>query len=167
MRKSALGATEMSRKLQSQLTFSAIKKDYGQISYHISDRILTIHNNYSIGYYNGEQGVVTGISEDDVTVTFEDGNIVLISNKDLKDMTLSYAMTIHKSQGAEYDNVIILLPASANMMCSKNLLYTAVTRAKKKVVIISQREQLKRTVERLQNPRNSELPLLMKQKQLA
>lgn len=165
MRKSALGSTEMSRKLQSQLTFSAIKKDYGQISYHINDRVLTIHNNYSIGYYNGEQGIVTGISEDDVTITFEDGNIVLIPNKDLKDMTLSYAMTIHKSQGAEYDNIIILLPTTANMMCSKNLLYTAVTRAKKKVVIISQRGQLKRTVERLQKPRNSELPLLLKQKQ--
>lgn len=163
MRKSMLGSIEMGLKLQGQLTFASnLKKDYGKITFHIGDKVLTVHNNYSAGYYNGEQGVVTGISEDGILITFDDGSMIDVSNSELSDVMLSYAMTIHKSQGAEYENVIIVLPASADIMCSKNLLYTAVTRAKKRVIIISQRGQLKRTVCKMQRPRNSELSELIR-----
>ena len=75
-------------------------------------------------------------------VTFEDGRITEYSREDAKQMMLSYAITIHKSQGSEFDVVVIPIIAGAGSILTRNLLYTAVTRAKQMVVLVGSRKNL-------------------------
>ena len=92
-------------------------------------------NNPEKGYYNGDVGYISKVESDTLTVMIQDQQIE-ISSGNLDDVKLAYAMTIHKSQGSEFPVVIISLPNSG--MLKRNLLYTAVTRAKSKVIIVQQ-----------------------------
>lgn len=113
------------------------EKKFGSKTYRIGDKILMLNNNYAEGYFNGDLGTVESISDDAMTVCLLDKHIKL-SNDLMEDVSLAYAMSIHKSQGSEFRNVIVALPYQPTSMLKRNLLYTAITRAKKTVTIISE-----------------------------
>ena len=100
------------------------------------------------GVFNGDIGIISTIDPQtsEVIVEFEDGRICLYTRPDLMDLSLSYAITIHKSQGSEFDTIIIPAIAGPSIILTRNLIYTAVTRAKKMVVIVGEKQYLKRMV---------------------
>lgn len=104
-----------------------------------NDRILMVRNDYDVGYVNGDVGTIVSVDEAAGIITVDLGGIEKeIEATNWQDISLAYAMTIHKSQGSEYDSVIIALPSSATNMWLRNLLYTAITRAKRHVTIVCQ-----------------------------
>ncbi len=131
----------------------------------IGDKIIFCKNNYNLGIFNGETGIVINADRyGDVVVDFGD-KIVTIPNKQQivlygktveynpqKDIELAYVITTHKSQGSEYKEVIYVIDRSAIYMCSRKNLYTAVTRAKQKVNIISDQRTLIFALKNVVNP---------------
>lgn len=114
-----------------------------------NDLIIMNRNNYEKGYYNGDQGVITDIYIHGFTkkITIEiDGNEIELTNKDLKDIELAYAITTHKSQGAECKNAIIVVPENPIVLLSRKIIYVATTRAKKKNIIITQKKALETAI---------------------
>ena len=111
----------------------------------VNDKVMTIRNNYEMGYFNGDVGVITSSDERSITVQFLKEEITIPKSL-IQDVELAYACTVHKSQGAEYDTVIISLPAEPTVMLKRNLLYTAITRAKKKAIIVTQKDCIHRSV---------------------
>ena len=114
---------------------SAKELKHGNTVYHINDRAIFLSNNYQKDYYNGDIGYITEILPDQLVVDVR-GNSITVTKNGLSDLTLAYAISIHKSQGSEADNVVILLPDCCGNMMNRNLLFTAVTRAKKTVTIV-------------------------------
>ena len=105
-------------------------KLYGGNRYYRSDRVVMLSNNYEKGYYNGDIGNVQDFDESGIEIKFADGRLVYLPNMEMIDMQLAYALTVHKSQGNEYEQVVIVLSNHGRRMMNRNLLYTAVTRAK-------------------------------------
>ena len=104
---------------------------------------MQIKNNYRFGVMNGDEGIVEDLDVDAnrLTVRFKDNKLVNYSRNEVKqELELSYVITVHKSQGSEYPAVVIVLPPEAGAMMNRRLLYTAVTRAKKMVVIIGSKD---------------------------
>ena len=136
--------------------------EFGRTIFREGDKVMQMSNNYDIewkkhgryadeigkGVFNGDIGIVSTIDPNtsEVVVEFEDGRICLYTRPDLIDLSLSYAITIHKSQGSEFDTVIIPAIAGPSIILTRNLIYTAVTRAKKMVVIVGEKLYLKRMV---------------------
>ena len=100
-----------------------------------------------MGYYNGDIGVVKSVTDDSLTVDIYGSEFVLAKEL-LDDVILAYATTIHKSQGSEYKTVFIVLPNSPQSMLQRNLLYTAITRAKTKCVLLTTPQAVNRAVKR-------------------
>ena len=96
------------------------------------------------GVFNGETGMVTLVDPDGdcLEVLFDEERLVAYDRAALEDLELAYAITVHKSQGSEYPTVILALPAGAPQLLTRNLLYTAVTRAKQKLLVVSSRKTL-------------------------
>ena len=109
---------------------------YGDVTYHIGDKVMMTRNNYEIGYFNGDVGLIRSINNYEVTVEIN-GEMIRVPTSLLEDMELAYASTIHKSQGSEYGVVIVVLPNKPISMLQRNILYTAITRAKQRVILIS------------------------------
>lgn len=107
---------------------------YGNTDYRLGDRVVMTDNNYEAEYVNGDMGIITDMRHGCLVVNF-DGEAKEIPRQNMSDMELAYALTVHKSQGSGFDDVHILLPKQAQSMMTRRLLYTAVTRAKKRVVI--------------------------------
>ena len=95
-----------------------------------------------MGLFNGDMGIIEEINDyaETMTISFDEGRKVEYSYKLLEDLDLAYAITIHKSQGSEYPAVVIPLLSGPRMLMNRNLLYTAVTRAKKCVTIVGDDE---------------------------
>ena len=91
--------------------------------------------NYQKGYFNGDMGEIIERKDDRLFVRFEQGQTFCLDRDDYPKMMLAYAVTVHKSQGSEQKDIHVLLPATPCNMLTRRLLYTAVTRAKEKVVI--------------------------------
>ena len=120
---------------------------------------MQIRNNYDLivenslsdaeGVYNGDIGFITDIDneKENLEVEFYDGSIVKYKKEDMKDLDLSYAITIHKSQGSEFDAIIIPMMQVAPMLLTRNLFYTGVTRAKKLVVLVGEKRIIKQMVD--------------------
>lgn len=113
--------------------------------FRVGDRVMQTKNKGDIS--NGDVGYITGIYTDEdndstITVEFSDNRIVEFSPEDTDRLELSYSMTIHKSQGSEYKTVIIPLLSSHYIMLRRNLIYTAITRAKVKVILVGQKKAL-------------------------
>lgn len=106
------------------------------IRFHTGDKVIMNINNYSIGYMNGDVGKIREIRNASMKIAFIN-KTVEITYSDLSGMDLAYALTFHKSQGAECESVGIILPEGAKNMASRELLYTAITRAKKRVWLIA------------------------------
>ena len=109
------------------------------------DKVLFNRNNYAEGYYNGDLGIIKEINEDKMTVAVRDKEIEVLREL-WEDVSLAYAMTIHKAQGSEFDNVLIVMTQEYPGMLTRNLLYTALTRAKKNVCIFSEKDAIEKAI---------------------
>ena len=154
-KKGTLGTRELNKALQAVLNPGLNKqqeKKIGNIIYRVGDRVMQIKNNYDMtwekhnsdkteigtGVFNGEIGTIIEIDEKDriIKIQFDDEKVAWYDYGELDQIEHSYAITIHKAQGSEFDVVIMLAPQSAPMLLTRNLLYTGITRAKKLLIII-------------------------------
>lgn len=137
MRKNVLGTDNLNVELQKALNPTGDAVMRGGTVFRAGDRVMQLRNNYEKDVYNGDVGFVKAVNEDDrsVIVTY-DGRPVKYESGDLDEIVLAYATTIHKSQGSEYPAVIVIIHTQHYMMLQRNLLYTAITRGKKLVLLI-------------------------------
>ena len=112
-----------------------------------SDKVIQTVNNYVLNVYNGDIGYVRGVGKDDMTVDFN-GRLVVYERKQYNELKLAYAISIHKSQGSEFDTVIMPIIKTHTHMLNRNLVYTAITRAKKKMVVIGSAAVFKSSAKR-------------------
>lgn len=128
---------------------------YGKTHYRVGDKILMKKNNYVENYCNGDIGVITNIIDDGIEVDLN-GIKYEITGANCADLSLSYGMTIHKSQGSEFPVSIIAITNNSPNMLVRNLLYTGVTRAKKLAIVVYEKGSLKKSVENI-SEKNTEL----------
>ena len=157
MRKGLLGVERLNVILQKYLNPPSPEKrekEYGDTIFREGDKVMQTKNNYQLeweiksrfgltiekgmGIFNGDTGIIREINDfaETVTVEFDEGRMVDYSFKLLEELELAYALTIHKSQGSEYPAVVIPLLSGPSMLMNRNLLYTAVTRARKCVTLV-------------------------------
>ncbi len=137
MRKNMLGAENLNTALQKSLNGTGPAVQRGATLFRVGDRVMQLRNNYDKDVYNGDIGFVKSVTPQDRTiVVLFDGRPVEYGSGDLDELSLAYATTIHKSQGSEYPAVIVLLHTQHYMMLQRNLLYTAITRGRKLVMVI-------------------------------
>ena len=120
-----------------------------QTKWRTGDKVMQIRNNYDYNVFNGEVGYIQEISDKEIVVEYDD-KTVIYKHSDLDELVLAYAYTIHKSQGSEYPVLIMLFDMSHFMMLKRNVLYTGVTRAKKKCYILGPEQALKIAVNTFQ-----------------
>ncbi len=111
--------------------------------FRLGDKVMVIKNNYKLGVFNGDIGIIMAISGSGVVVNF-DGEEVTFNDEDINILTLAYASTVHKSQGSEFPLIIMVVMRSHYIMLQKNLFYTGITRAKEKLVLVCQESAVKR-----------------------
>ena len=165
MKAGPCGIDNLNKRLQMVINphFSGIEIVNDFTKFRVGDKIMQTSNNYEMefvkyedngtmqtgtGVFNGDIGYITRIEPEthEVTVTFDDGKICKYTQADLFQITLAYAITIHKSQGSEFDCVVIPLVPGAPIIITRNLLYTAITRAKKAVVLVGSKQMLARMI---------------------
>lgn len=186
-KKGLLGTKELNRILQEQLNPNIMnlpeKASMGAI-FRKGDRVMQIKNNYDIywekegtgsgisnkeignGVFNGEIGTVIQIDEKEkqVEIQFDDNKIARYEFTELDQIEHSYAITIHKAQGSEFDVVIMAIPQTAPMLLTRNLLYTGITRAKKLLVVIGNERTLEFMIQNVDSrKRNTGLEFKMEQ----
>jgi exodeoxyribonuclease V alpha subunit len=151
MNRSALGARALNDALQLALNPPAGSPEITRFgtTFRLGDRVIQTENNYQRGVFNGDLGTVTAIDpvEQELTVRFDEGEIGYDFGN-LDELSLAYALTIHKSQGSEYPAVIIPVHTQHYMMLQRNLLYTGITRGKRLVVLVGSRKALELAVTR-------------------
>ena len=165
MKAGPCGIDNLNKRLQMTINpyFSGVELSTDFTKYHVNDKVMQIQNNYEMEYvkyedngttqqgtgvFNGDIGYISRIDPEtrEVTIRFDDGKICRYAQTDLYQITLAYAITIHKSQGSEFDCVVIPLVPGAPIIVTRNLLYTAITRAKKTVVLVGSKQILARMI---------------------
>ncbi len=168
MRKGLLGIERLNPILQEYLNPPDTKKrerEYGEGLFREGDKVMQIRNNYQIeweiqskygipvdkgqGVFNGDMGIITEINSyaETLTVEYDEHRLITYSFKQLDELELAYAITIHKAQGSEYPAVVIPLLSGPKMLLNRNLLYTGVTRARKCVTLVGSEEVIYRMTE--------------------
>lgn len=166
MRKSFIGASNLNTTLQSGLNPHSNTKnevEYRGTTFRCGDKVMQLKNNYNLeweqtidnikitghGIFNGDEGYIISVNKklEFIEVEFYDKKIVNYSFKQLDEITLSYAITIHKAQGSEYPAVVIPIYSGPPMLHNRNLLYTALTRAKKLAVFVGSENALQRMID--------------------
>lgn len=148
MRRNLLGAENLNAAIQKRLNGAGPGVVRGGMEFRAGDRVMQLRNNYDKDVYNGDVGFVQSVEPAERTlVVLFDGRPVEYRAADLDEITLAYATTIHKSQGSEYPAVIVLLHRQHYMMLQRNLLYTAITRGKKLVLVIGSPWAVKQAIE--------------------
>ena len=163
MRKGELGVERLNQVLQQYLnppSRDKKEKEFSQGVFREGDKVMQIKNNYQIpwvikskysttvetgmGVFNGDAGIIKEINlfAENLTVEFDEGRLVEYSFTNVDELELAYAITIHKSQGSEYPAVIMPILSGPGMLFNRNLLYTAVTRAKTCVAIVGSRDMV-------------------------
>ncbi|MDR1759247.1 MAG: ATP-dependent RecD-like DNA helicase [Fibrobacter sp.] len=133
-----LGTRKLNEFLQKQLNPQGENRTLFGNHYRKGDRMIQLKNNYEKNVFNGDIGFVAGTDSKDQTLkVYFDGRVLSYDEDDAAELTQAYACTIHKSQGSEYPVVIVVLDSSHFNMLQRNLIYTAVTRAKEHVWILS------------------------------
>ena len=142
------GVENLNLMLQEQLNPKKNQDElkYSSQTFRVGDKVMHIRNNYQKNVFNGDIGFIQDINNEKLTVDYFD-HIVTYEKNELNELTLAYASSVHKSQGSEYKVVIIPLSTSHYIMLQRNLLYTAITRAKQKVVIIGSKKALMTAVQ--------------------
>lgn len=157
-KKGLLGTKELNTALQNELNPKSQDKEekqHGAIVFREGDKVMQIKNNYDIywekgssmdlrtyeagsGIFNGELGRIVKINnpEKNLEVEFDDGKVAWYAFSELDELELAYSITVHKAQGSEFDVVIMVVPWASNMLLTRNLLYTGMTRAKKLLILI-------------------------------
>ena len=128
----------------------ANKTKFFGTTFYENDKIIVTTNDYEIGIYNGDIGTIFKIFPTGMEILIND-DIVFVPIDKYEEIALAYAITIHKSQGSEFNNVIITLPEEPINMLERNILYTAITRAKNNVILITKNNSLKTAIERNNN----------------
>lgn len=166
MKSSVCGIDNLNKELQQRLNPPGEFKPEiitENMIYRLGDKVMQTQNNYEqewsrqvsefyvedgVGVFNGDMGIIDGINleTNQVSVLFDDGRKAVYERQNLLELTLSYAITIHKSQGSEFDVVVMPLISGPSMILTRNLLYTGVTRAKKMVVLCGSKTNLKRMI---------------------
>ena len=148
MRRNALGTENLNLLLQQRLNPEGPSVQRGATLFRKGDRVMQLRNNYDKDVFNGDVGFVAEAypSERKLVVTF-DGRPVEYAAGDLDELALAYATTIHKSQGSEYPAVIVLLHNQHYLLLQRNLLYTAITRGKRLVLVIGSRWAAEKAIE--------------------
>ena len=162
-KKGPAGTKDLNRVLQEKInpaTEEKKERKYGDIIFRENDRVMQVKNNYNMmwekydkitqkrdmgnGVFNGELGRIIKIDlqEKTMQVKFDDGKQVLYQNEDIEELEHAYAITIHKAQGSEFDVVILPIYQIAPMLQTRNLLYTAITRAKKLMIVIGHKSTI-------------------------
>ena len=168
MRKGVLGVENLNVVLQQYLNpKDDAKREHETNSglFREGDKVMQIKNNYQmewelrtsrgvvyehgVGVFNGDTGVIKTINTymENMEIEFDDGKYVVYSFKQLDELELAYAVTIHKSQGSEYPAVVLPLLVGPRLLMNRNLLYTAVTRAKKCVTIVGSSEAVEEMIQ--------------------
>ena len=169
-RKTAWGVDAINKSIQEALNKEKSFLKINDRIFKLHDKVMQVRNNYDLraqnyvtnddGVYNGDIGIITKIdtNEESLEVQFDDGKIVKYKKEDIKDLDLSYAITVHKSQGSEFKCVIIPMMQVAPMLLTRNLFYTGVTRAKNLVILLGDKRYVKKMVDNNRaNVRNSNL----------
>lgn len=144
MRNGLLGTVHLNQAIRQALHPFALSAETNQ-PFCCKDRVLNIRNNYSLGVFNGECGSIADVTDDKVCVRY--GKREVTYNKaSLDDLTHGFAITIHRAQGSEYPFVVIPLHESQSIMLTRELLYTALTRGRRMVVLIGSRRALARAI---------------------
>lgn len=163
-RKTAIGVKNLNDVLQTRLNSNkrnAPEKIFGGCIFRIGDKVMHNKNNYSLewtkkhslekglGVFNGDVGYVTDINHlsKRLTVLYEDDRLVEYNFDFLEELELAYAITVHKSQGSEFDVIVMPVFDTHRLLMTRNLLYTAITRAKKLVVLVGREDVLKKFVD--------------------
>jgi exodeoxyribonuclease V alpha subunit len=154
MHRGPAGAGALNERLQAALTPAReglAERRFGGRVYRVGDKVMQIRNNYdkgTAGVFNGSVGVVTSLSLEDqeLHVLLDEDEEVAYGFEELDELTHAYAVSIHRSQGSEYPCVVVPVTTSAWLMLQRNLLYTAVTRAKRIVVLVGSRRALAKAV---------------------
>ena len=163
VKKGLVGIENINKKLQASLNPKTEDKNeilFGDTIFREGDSVIHIENNYDLewvsdidgtvgtGIFNGERGIIQEINPrvPSITVLFEDNKVAVYTQKDFSQLLLSYAITVHKSQGSEFKIVVMVLTPTNPMMLTRNLLYTAITRAKERVVIVGSKQILAKMV---------------------
>ncbi|MEI7695010.1 MAG: ATP-dependent RecD-like DNA helicase [Chlorobium sp.] len=148
MNKGPLGTRALNALLQERLNPHARRKIVRfEVTYAEGDKVIQLVNNYDKEVFNGDIGRIVAVDEEETTLSvLYDGREVLYESGELEEIALAYAITIHKSQGSEYPAVVIPLSMQHFTMLERNLVYTAVTRAKKLVMIIGDPKALSTAV---------------------
>ena len=133
MHKGPLGTLELNRRLQAALNPDAIRQN----GFGLNDKVMHLRNNYTKEVFNGEIGTVCGLDQEEGRLLVDyDGRRVGYDPADLDELALAYAISVHKSQGSEYPVIILPLVTRHYVMLQRNLLYTALTRARQMVILI-------------------------------
>lgn len=159
------GIENLNRSLQQKINppaYTKIEQVVGSQIFREGDKIMQTSNNYDLvwikedmysyeegaGVFNGDIGYIQEIDRHtgETVVVFEDGRECVYPRTELSQLSLAYAITIHKSQGSEFDIVVIPIIAGTGLILTRNLIYTAVTRAKKMVVLVGEKKNLKRMI---------------------
>ena len=167
-----LGTKELNKYLQQELNpedKGKKEKIIGNRIFRQGDRVMQIKNNYDIywekrspieygsGIFNGEFGTISNINEEEkqIEVTYDDEKIAWYPYNDLEEIEHSYAITVHKSQGSEFDVVILPITSSSPMLLTRNLLYTAITRAKKLLIVIGSNRIIENMIANFDNKKRN------------
>lgn len=165
MRKNVVGVNVLNTALQNALnppSNTKKEKKFGEFLFREGDKVMQIKNNYDIpwesddtfspegqGLFNGDMGIIESIDNvaEEMIITFDEDKKVTYNFASLMELEPAFATTVHKSQGSEFPVIIMPVYSSNNMMQSRNLLYTAVTRAKQLVILVGQETQLSQMIE--------------------
>lgn len=139
------GVNNLNKIIQEKVNDNSCYLSYGNTKFNKNDKVIFIANNYEKGYYNGDIGIIKYVEEKSLCVDVN-GNEYEISEKELSEISLAYALTIHKSQGSEFPYGIVVLPYNAGSLLNRNLLFTALSRFKNKVYLIIENDALNRCV---------------------
>ena len=159
-KKTDWGVANINEKIQEAINKENESLKVNNRLFKLKDKVMQVRNNYDLkainhgddfdeGVYNGDIGFVEKIDtiDESLDVRFDDGKLIRYKKEDIKDLDLSYAITIHKSQGSEFPCLIIPMMQVAPMLLTRNLLYTGVTRARKIVILLGKKNILKTMVD--------------------
>ncbi len=146
MRQNTGGVEHLNQILQNKLNPHGVPIEMGYQDFRLGDRVMQLRNDYDRDVYNGDIGTIIEADKGKILVDFE-GRIVEYNKKAIENLVLSYACTVHKSQGSEYPAVVCIFLRGQSFMLQRNLIYTALTRARKIAIFITDQYTLKSAID--------------------